>query len=70
MRATLTSEIGPPNGTSDTASAADAARPANASGIISLSAEIKLTVTKTSAWKSEGNSGRKARSIRRDTRIS
>ena len=32
MRATRTSEMGPPNGMSDTASAADAARPARASG--------------------------------------
>ena len=70
IRDTRTSEIGPPNGTSETASAADAASPASASGMISLSAEIKLTVTNTSAWKSEGNSGRSARSIKRDTRIS
>ena len=32
MRATRTSEMGPPNGMSDTASAAEAARPASASG--------------------------------------
>ena len=70
MRATLTSEMGPPNGMSLTASAADAANPARASGIVSLSAEIRFTVTKVSAWKLSGNKGRKALSIRRDTRIS
>ncbi len=39
IRATRTSEIGPLNGISDTARAADAARPANASGISVPSAE-------------------------------
>ena len=47
MRATRTSEIGPANGTSDTASAAEAASPASASGIMSLSAEMRLTCTNT-----------------------
>ena len=45
MRATRTSEIGPPKGMSDTASEAEAARPASASGWMSLSAEMRLTVT-------------------------
>ena len=49
-RTTRTSEIGPPNGMSDTASAADAASPASASGWMSLSAEMSVTVTYTSAW--------------------
>ena len=49
IRATLTSEMGPLNGISLTARAADAASPASASGIISFSADIRFTVTKTSA---------------------
>ena len=47
--ATRTSEIGPLNGISETARAADAAKPAKASGIISLSAEIKVIITCVSA---------------------
>jgi polyribonucleotide nucleotidyltransferase len=47
--ATRTSDIGPLNGMSDTARAADAASPARASGIISISAETRLIVTKVSA---------------------
>ena len=46
---TLTSDIGPWKGMSDTASAADAASPASASGMISFSAEMRLMVTNTSA---------------------
>ena len=68
--ATLTSEIGPLNGISLTAIAAEAAKPARASGWISFSAEMRLTVTNTSAWKSSGKRGLNARSIRRATRIS
>ena len=68
--ATRTSEIGPSNGMSLTASADDAARPASASGWISFSAEIRFTFTNTSAWKSSGKSGRRARSTRRAIRIS
>ena len=49
MRATRTSEIGPLKGTSETASAAEAANPANASGISMPSAEKSVTVTKVSA---------------------
>ena len=48
--ATRTSEIGPLNGISETASAAAAARPTKASGKTSESAEIKLINTCTSAW--------------------
>ncbi len=47
--ATLTSDIGPLNGTSESDSAVEAARPASASGIMSISAEIRLIVTKVSA---------------------
>ena len=63
--ATRTSEIGPLKGISLTASAADAANPANESGISSLflSAEISSTFTNVSAWKSAGKSGRNALSI-------
>ena len=43
--ATRTSEIGPLNGISDTAKAAAAAKPTNASGNTSESAEIKLIKT-------------------------
>ena len=39
IRATRTSEIGPPKGMSETANAAEAANPANASGISIPSAE-------------------------------
>ena len=53
-----------------TAIAADAAKPAIASGWMSFSAEIRFTVTNTSAWKSSGKRGLRARSIRRATRIS
>ena len=48
--ATLTSETGPLKGMSETIRAAEAARPASASGIVSLSAEISITLTKVSAW--------------------
>ena len=68
--ATLTSDIGPWKGMSDTASAADAASPASASGIMSFSAEIRLIVTNTSAWKSSGKRGRSALSTSREIRIS
>ena len=68
--ATLTSEIGPLKGMSLTAIAAEAAKPAIASGWMSFSAEIRFTVTKTSAWKSSGKSGLRARSIKRATKIS
>jgi len=50
MRATRHSEIGPLNGISETANAAEAANPARESGMVSLSPEIKVTVTKVSAW--------------------
>ena len=49
MRATRTSEIGPLKGTSDTARAAEAARPASASGMSMPSAEYRVTLTKVSA---------------------
>ncbi|OQA49550.1 MAG: hypothetical protein BWY47_00717 [Bacteroidetes bacterium ADurb.Bin302] len=49
IRATRTSEIGPLNGISLTAIAADAAKPANASGISSPSAEYIVTFTNVSA---------------------
>ena len=49
MRATRTSEIGPLNGISETAIAAEAARPASASGISTPSAEYSVTFTKVSA---------------------
>jgi len=45
MRATRTSEIGPPKGMSDTVSAAEAAKPAKASGISTPSAEYKMMFT-------------------------
>ena len=70
IRATRTSEIGPPKGMSDTARAAEAASPASASGWMSRSAEMRFTVTNTSAWKSDGKRGRRARSMSRATRIS
>ena len=70
MRATRTSEIGPLKGISETAIAADAASPAKLSGMCSVSAEIKDTTTCVSLWKSSGNIGRKARSIKRETKIS
>ena len=43
--ATLTSEIGPLKGISETARAADAAKPAKQSGIMFVSAEIKEIIT-------------------------
>ena len=49
MRDTRTSEIGPPKGISETARAADAARPAKASGISTPSAEKRMILTYTSA---------------------
>ena len=49
MRATRTSEIGPPKGMSETASADDAASPASASGISTPSDESRMTLTYTSA---------------------
>ena len=49
MRATLTSEIGPLKGISETASAAEAAKPANASGISFPSDEKSITLTNVSA---------------------
>ena len=45
MRATRTSEMGPPKGMSDTASAAEAASPANASGMSTPSAENSMMFT-------------------------
>ena len=44
MRPTLTSEIGPPKGMSETANAAEAARAASVSGITVLSEEIRLII--------------------------
>jgi hypothetical protein len=41
--------MGPLKGMSETASAAEAASPASESGIISISADIRLIVTKVSA---------------------
>ena len=70
IRPTRTSEIGPLKGMSETANAADAAKPANASGISSPSAETNRIFTNVSAWKSSGNNGRKARSTNRQTKIS
>ena len=49
MRATRTSEIGPPKGMSETANADDAASPASASGISMPSDESRMTLTYTSA---------------------
>jgi hypothetical protein len=49
MRATLTSEIGPWNGMSETVKAAEAANPAIASGSSFLSPEIKVTNSGVSA---------------------
>jgi hypothetical protein len=65
MRATRTSEIGVSKGTSETAIAADAARPASESAITSESEEISEIIMAVSAWKSAGKSGRKARSTKR-----
>ncbi len=70
MRATRTSEMGHSNGISEQASAQDAAKPARASGWSTPSALKRITFTNTSAWKSLGKSGRRARSTRRQTRIS
>ncbi len=49
MRETRASDIGPLKGISETAKAAEAAKPANASGISSPSEEYSVTFTKTSA---------------------
>ena len=49
IRPTLTSDIGPLKGISDTARAAEAASPANASGISIPSEENMVIVTNTSA---------------------
>ena len=70
MRATRTSEIGHSKGISEHANAHDAAKPARASGWSTPSAEKRITLTYTSAWKSAGNSGRNARSTSRHVRIS
>ena len=69
-RATRTSEMGNSNGMSEQARAQLAAKPASASGWSTPSAEKSMTFTYTSAWKSLGKSGRRARSTRRQTRIS
>jgi len=45
LRPTRTSEMGPLNGMSDTARAAEAANAARASGIMSLDADIKEIIT-------------------------
>ena len=50
MRATRTSEIGPLKGMSDTISAADAAKPAMASGMLLLSELIIWIITWVPAW--------------------
>ena len=50
IRATRTSEIGPLKGISETANAAEAAKPANASGISLPSDENKIIFTNVSAW--------------------
>ena len=68
--ATRTSLIGPSNGMSLAANAAEAAKPAKASGMSTPSAEKRITFTYTSAWKSLGNNGRNARSTKRHVRIS
>ncbi len=68
--ATLTSEIGPAKGISDTASADDAASAASASGGVSNSPEIRLRSTCVSKRQLSGNNGLSARSIRREVRIS
>ena len=47
---TLTSDIGPLNGISETVKAADAAKAASASGKTSLSALIRFSITWVSAW--------------------
>ena len=70
IRATRTSEIGPLNGMSETVSAAEAARAANASGAVSSPPEMRLINTWVSAWKSSGNKGRNALSTNREMRIS
>ena len=49
-RATRTSDIGPSKGTSDTAMAALAAKPAKLSGSTSLSALINWIMTCVPAW--------------------
>ena len=49
IRATRTSEIGPLKGISETARAAEAASPANASGMSTPSAEKRMMFTYTSA---------------------
>ena len=67
---TRTSETGPPNGRSDVARAQEAARPASASGWMSFSAEMRVTFTNTSRWKSSGQRGRIGLSMRREIRIS
>ena len=45
-------------------------RPASASGMSTPSAEKRIMLTYTSAWKLSGKRGRKARSTRRQVRIS
>ena len=68
--ATLTSDMGHSNGMSEHAKAADAAKPANASGCSTPSAERSITLTNTSAWKLLGKSGRRTRSTSLEVRIS
>ena len=68
--ATRTSEIGPRKGRSLVARAAEAARPARASGWMSFSAETSQMLTNTARWKSSGNNGLRALSTRREIRIS
>ena len=50
INATRASEIGPPKGISEIEIAALAANPANASGIMFSSCEIRLMITCTSEW--------------------
>ena len=69
-RATRTSDMGHSNGMSEHASAHEAAKPARASGWSTPSAEKRMMLTNTSAWKSAGKRGRKARSTKRQVRIS
>mgnify|MGYP002556411006 CR=1 FL=1 len=59
-----------PGGIAGAAGAAEAANPARESGMSTPSAEKRMILTYTSAWKLSGNKGRRARSTRRQVRIS
>ena len=66
---TATAAVGPLNGISEIASAADAPIIAHTSGLLSCSTESTVVVTQTSFLKSFGNNGRSGLSIALDVKI-